>query len=95
MQNQENIKPPKPEQNKAYMMESYKHNEITSSIKKENNIISKAKEVRNYSSQMEREFAFINIETYAKNRLKYLPHVQIKDSRFGNSLVPALPSFLN
>lgn len=31
---------------------------------------------------------------FISNKLKYLPHVQSKESKFGNFVVPVLPSFL-
>jgi len=30
---------------------------------------------------------------YDLNKLRFLPHVQCKESRYGNSVVPVLPSF--
>jgi len=31
---------------------------------------------------------------FVSNKLKFLPHVQSKESKFGNNVVPVLPSFL-
>jgi len=102
--NQENIKPPKTEQQASHKVSvpdivlGPKQTEVWSVPKKDKskseNIVSRAKEIRIHFNQTERESSFINIENFKRNKLKYVPHIQIKDSRFGNSLVPVLPSFL-
>ena len=42
-----------------------------------------------------RENGMIDNGNFILNKLKFLPHVQLKDSKYGNSVVPVLPSFLN
>lgn len=97
LSNQENIKPPKAEQGlrkptaNDVTVIPRKH-EVNTRMDKPNN--NKPKEVRVYPNQIPNESQLINLESFQRNKLKYLPHVQIKDSRYGNSLVPVLPSFL-
>ena len=35
-----------------------------------------------------------NIDEFIKNKLKYLPNIQLKVAKFGNHIIPVLPSFL-
>jgi len=42
----------------------------------------------------EREGLMLNFETFKRNKLRYLPNLQLKEIPFGNHIVPVLPSFL-
>jgi len=36
----------------------------------------------------------LNFDTFKRNKLRYLPHLQLKEIQYGNNLIPVLPSFL-
>jgi len=42
----------------------------------------------------EREGLMLNFESFKRNKLRYLPNLQLKEIPFGNHIVPVLPSFL-
>lgn len=44
--------------------------------------------------QSEREGLMLNFETFKRNKLRYLPNLQLKEVPFGNNIVLVLPSFL-
>lgn len=56
--------------------------------------LSKHRELQNFASTWKKETVNINIEEAMRNKIKYLPNVQIKEGKYGNHLVPVLPSFL-
>lgn len=57
-------------------------------------IIPKNKVVNHVGNNKEEDTVSINVDNFLRNSLRYLPHVQMKDAKFGNFFVPVLPSFL-
>lgn len=54
----------------------------------------KTRETSNPASTWRKETVNVNVEEAMRNKMKYLPHVLLKEVKYGNHFVPVLPSFL-
>lgn len=78
-QSQQALKKPPPE------IQQSKRPPITQEY--ENSISYSQRPIQKNPNQMNREAFF-------QNKIKFLPHVKLRDSGFGNTFIPVLPSFL-
>lgn len=79
-------KAPESSANKPVQGQHHHHNDNLSKPKPPSYIQPSANQTFNLG-------AGLDAGSYDMNKLKFLPHVQCKESRYGNNVVPVLPSF--